>query len=134
MVARVDNFGEGMRAGVGPAAGVDVTAVSYVDTAGTVINMDATDWRVGVDGRLLPAIGASWPVAAGPVTVTFSAGFAAGQCPGALVSAVKLMLGHLFANREAVVTRGTVSELALGVQKQFALYDRKSNRLNSMTQ
>src|SRR3546814_5301127 len=58
MVARFDNFGEGMRAGVGPAASVDVTAVSYVDTAGTVINMDATDWRVGVDGRLLAAIGA----------------------------------------------------------------------------
>src|SRR3546814_12789332 len=84
--------------------------------------MDATDGRVGVDGRLLPAIGASWPVAAGPVTVTFSAGFAAGQCPGALVSAVKLMLGHLFANREAVVTSGTVSELPLGVQTLCALY------------
>src|SRR3546814_311545 len=49
MVARFDNFGEGMRAGVGPAASVDVTAVSYVDTAGTVINMDATAWRGGVD-------------------------------------------------------------------------------------
>src|SRR3546814_17816932 len=34
MVARFDNFGEGMRAGVGPAASVDVTAVSYVATAG----------------------------------------------------------------------------------------------------
>lgn len=122
MVARFDNFGEGMRAGVGPAATVAVTAVSYVDVAGATVNMTSTDWRVGVDGRLLPAIGASWPVAEGPVTVTFSAGFAAGQCPGALVSAVKLMLGHLYANREAVVTSGTVSELPLGVQTLCALY------------
>src|SRR3546814_7862521 len=94
MVARFDNFGEGMRAGVGPAASVDVTAVSYVDTAGTVINMGATDWPGGVDGRLLPAIGASWTGAAGPVTVTFSAGFAVAQCPGALVSAVQLQPGQ----------------------------------------
>lgn len=122
LLARFAGFGDSMRAGIGPAATVGVTAVSYVDTTGATVNLTSTDWRVGVDGRLLPAIGASWPEAGGPVTVTFSAGFAAGQCPGALVSAVKLMLGHLFANREAVVTSGTVSELPLGVQSLCDLY------------
>src|SRR3546814_12761154 len=34
MVARFDNFGEGMRAGVGPAASGEVTAVSSVDSSG----------------------------------------------------------------------------------------------------
>lgn len=116
MVAAFDKFGEGMRPGIGPAATIAVTAVSYIDSSGASVAMSAADWRVGVDGRLLPAIGKEWPAASGPVTVTFSAGFAPGQCPPALMAAVRLMLGHLYVNREAVSIGGTYAEMPLGVQ------------------
>lgn len=120
MVASFAGFGTGMRVGRGPAAGLAVTAVSYVDSAGVAVEMVAPeegvagDWRVAVGGSLVPAIGACWPVSYGPVTVTFDAGFAAGTAPPGLITAAKMFMATLFSNRETVVTGATVEELPLG--------------------
>lgn len=114
--ARFDGFpsasGVALRVGRGPR--LAVTAVSYVDGAGDAVAIEAAGWRVDARGGLLPALSASWPAAAGGVTVTFSAGFAAGECPPGLATAAKMFLAHLFANREAVVTSGAAGELPLG--------------------
>lgn len=108
MVARFDGFGERMRVGVGPLGHFVVTGVSYVDSAGETIELGDGGWRVDVSGGLVPPIPTlAWP-GASDVTVTFSAGYPAGQCPAALLAAARLFLGHLYINREAVIT-GTIS-------------------------
>lgn len=114
MVARFEGFGPGMRMGVGPEATVDVTGVSYIDSAGSAVAVDAGGWRLDVLGRVIPAVGGSWPVTYGPVTVTFTAGYTDANRPPALVQAAKFMLAHLYSQREAVLV-GTISgELPLG--------------------
>jgi uncharacterized phiE125 gp8 family phage protein len=62
---------------------------------------------------LLPA--SDWPIVTGqgyPVTITYQAGHA--TVPQALVQAVKLMVGHLYANRSAV-GESSMAELPLAV-------------------
>ncbi|WP_288016442.1 hypothetical protein [Microcystis phage Mae-JY04] len=114
MQARFEGFGHGMRMGVGPEATVAVTSISYVDSAGEVASVDAGGWRLDVLGRVIPAVGASWPSTYGPVTVTFNAGYTDANRPPALVQAARFMLAHLYAQREAVLV-GTISgELPYG--------------------
>lgn len=114
MVARFADFGPGMRAGIGPAASVLVTGVSYVDSAGEAADIDAGGWRLDVLGNLLPALNTAWPTSYGPVTVTFTAGYTAANRPPALVQAARFMLAHLYAQREAVITGTISSEAPLG--------------------
>lgn len=114
MVARFADFGPGMRAGIGPAASVLVTGVSYVDSAGEAAAIDAGGWQLDVLGNLLPALNTAWPTSYGPVTVTFTAGYTAANRPPALVQAARFMLAHLYAHREAVVSSGLGGELPMG--------------------
>ena len=65
-------------------------------------------------GNLLPALNAAWPTSYGPVTVTFTAGYTDANRPRGLVQAAKMMLAHLYIQREAVIS-GTISgEAPLG--------------------
>lgn len=114
MQARFEGFGPGMRAGIGPAASVVVTGVSYVDSAGEAAAIDAGGWRLDVLGNLLPALNSAWPSSYGPVTVTFNAGYTDANRPRGLVQAARFMLAHLYANREAIVSSGMNAELPLG--------------------
>lgn len=66
-----------------------------------------------IEGRVLPAAGSSWPAAHGFASVRFAAGLASPNEAPDLLAAVKLMLGHLYANREAV--GGTMHQVPLGV-------------------
>lgn len=122
LVAQFAAFGPGMRMGIGPAATVTVQSIAYLDAAGTSVSLTSGDWRVAVDGALLPGIGRSWPVASGSVTVTFSAGYPSGAAPAPLISAAKMFLAHLYANREAVVVGTINSELSLGFTSICAPY------------
>lgn len=115
MQARFEGFGPHMRAGIGPSATVVVTAISYVDTDGESVALTPADWRVGVDGKILPAIGTSWPKSGGPVTVTFDAGYPEGACPPALRIAVRMMLVHLYDHREAIISDGLEADVPMGV-------------------
>jgi uncharacterized phiE125 gp8 family phage protein len=114
IVARFADFGPGMRAGIGPAASVVVTGVSYIDSAGEAADISAGGWRLDVLGNLLPALNTAWPTSYGPVTVTFTAGYTAANRPPALVQAARFMLAHLYAQREAVLVTGIGGELPLG--------------------
>lgn len=56
----------------------------------------------GRGGGLLPSYGAGWPSTlsgAGTVRVTYVAGFEAGELPGVLAQAVRLLTGHWYGNR-----------------------------------
>lgn len=116
IVATYDGFDHraGMRLGVGPDFSVVVTGVSYVFD-GTSTDLAAGGWRLGAGGRLWPPARSCWPRANGPVTVTFDAGYPAGTCPPSLLQAARLLLGHLYINREAIIMGTLTGEMPLGV-------------------
>lgn len=97
----------------------DVTAVTiaYTDTAGASQTLAGANYHLTADGisavvRL--AEGASWPdTAARPdaVRVTMTAGFS--EVPAAIKVAILLHVGHLYENREAVVTGTIVADLPM---------------------
>jgi uncharacterized phiE125 gp8 family phage protein len=86
---------------------ISVTSVKYIDPAGAEQTLPAAAYKVepGEDGRLSPVYGTSWPGArseSGAVKVVFKAGYgaAADAVPQAIRSAMLLIIGDLFLNRE----------------------------------
>lgn len=114
LVARFATFGPRMRVGIGPAASLRVSTINYTDASGAPAAIGDGMWRVDPRGDLVPAFGTAWPLCASDVIVTFTAGYSAGTCPSGLIHAAKLFLGHLYANREAVLVGAVSAELPLG--------------------
>jgi uncharacterized phiE125 gp8 family phage protein len=93
---------------LGPVRSID--SVEYVDGLGATMTLDPSEYVVDLDAdpaRIVPAWGKCWPVhrcQPGAVKVTFKAGFGstAAAVPASLVAALKLIVGDLYANREAV--------------------------------
>lgn len=94
---------------------VSVDSVAYTDTAGNPATY--TGARL-VDGVLYPAMDGTWPeLRKGELfTVTYTAGYAAGAVPQAFVQAIKLLVGHWFANRETVMPGGASAEVPFAVR------------------
>lgn len=92
----------------------DVDAVTQTVSAATYV-VDATS----LPGRIALAYGEAWPTDAieqiGAVKVNYTAGYgAAAAVPETIKAAMKLLIGHWFANREAV---GVVGQpVAMAVQ------------------
>jgi len=114
-----------------PIGGVQiVTEVGYTDTDGAPQILDPAAFQVDLTepiARIAPAYNSFWPAARrefGSVHVDFKAGFGdtAATIPKSLVSAVKLILGHLYANREAVVVGSTAIVLPLGAEHMLWSY------------
>lgn len=99
-----------------------VTGIRYQDV-GTGVLTTLSPTLYGVDtasrpGRITPAYNQAWPAArydANSVEIAFVAGSASGAVPGVVKQAMKLLIGHWYLNREAVVT-GTIS-----TEVQFAV-------------
>lgn len=93
-----------------------ITAIAWQDGDGNPVTGDVAEFRVSASGELRPKVGGSWPTGiGGEVIVTFDAGYPAGETPPALLQAVRLMLGHLYVNREAVIAGSFSGEAPLGV-------------------
>jgi len=118
--AHFEAFAPKLRLGIGPAFSVSVTGISY-DVQGVTTVLDASAWRIAAGGALVPAAGTCWPYA-DAVMVTFDAGYPAGECPPALIIAVKMLVAHFYRNREAVAVGVTVAEMPLGVTVICGLY------------
>lgn len=107
-----------------------IGSVKYTDpSSGTEVTLAPAGyrWSESEPDLLRPAWQAAWPSAAaeqGSVRLRFTAGYEARLAPASLVAAVKLMLGHLFVNREAVVTGPNATELPLAVQQLCMPYRR----------
>lgn len=114
---------------------ISVTAITYVDAAGTTQTLDPAAYQVdavGTPARILPAYGTTWPAARhqlNAVCVTFIAGYApaagsptdfVANVPPPIVAAAKLLLGHLYENREATAALPGLQELPLGVAALLA--------------
>ena len=97
-----------------------VDGVTYLDAEG------ASQTYAGarlIGGCVYPAAGGSWPYAYNGVTVEFTAGLSdPGEAPE-LIAAAKLMLGHLYSNREAANAGNMISrEVPLGVRSLIGTY------------
>lgn len=88
----------------------ELDGVTYYDSDGEPAEYDGARLLAG---KVVPAVGGSWPSANGYAAVTFTAGLSAPEPD--LLAAVKLMLGHLWSNREAVSEKAA-NEMPLGVQ------------------
>ncbi len=103
-----------------------VDFIKYVDADGTTQTLDESAYQVSLNSefpRIMPAYGTSWPSTRSQmeaVTVRFTGGFNSSPqaIPATVVPAMQLLIGHLYANREAVVImQGIVSlELPFGLE------------------
>lgn len=106
-----------------------VTTVKYRDGSNVEQTLAATDYDTdtsALPGRVSLVANRTWPttyVRPQAVTVRIVAGYgAASAVPAPLVAAMKLALGHWYANRESVVTGTTASELPLAFEALLAPY------------
>lgn len=107
-----------------------VDSITYVDTAGATLTVDASTYVVSGLGGDLPAViepayGAEWPATRTmreAVTVTFTAGYGddAADTPEPIRAAIRLLAAHLYEHREAVALGATVAELPQGVADLIA--------------
>lgn len=95
-----------------------VSSIQYVDTAGDLQTLAAERYQVdalGQPGRVAPAYGTHWPATRdqlNAVHVTFVAGYT--SPPQTSKHLARLLVGHFYANREAVDSG--LEEMPLGVK------------------
>jgi len=103
--------GEGSGTGTATASGI----IAYYDTSDTEAFIDAGHYFVDMKsepGRIVLNYSKSWPTTvlrpANGVCVTFQPGYgdAATDVPKSVRQAMLLLIGHLYENREAVLTTG----------------------------
>jgi uncharacterized phiE125 gp8 family phage protein len=104
-----------------------ITSVKYDDANGVEQTFSSYRLVPGINARLLPAYGQSWPTTSrgdGTVRISYVAGYASDQAPADLEHAVLLLFGHFNANREAVIAseRAAAVELPLGVASLIEPY------------
>jgi uncharacterized phiE125 gp8 family phage protein len=106
---------------------VTVTHVKYYDTDGTLQTLANTVYNVGTykePGRISLAENQSWPSTQpriNAVVITYQAGYAArANIPEEIKHAVKMMIGHLFENREDV-TQANMHHIPAGVKTLLSM-------------
>lgn len=116
----LDHFPAGeIRLPLGPV--VSVVSVGYVDPLGAVQVAPADLYEVdarATDGWVVPT--AAWPATMGTINAVKVRWVAGDGCPAAIIHAIKLLLGHYYASREAAGE--AVKELPLGVASLVANY------------
>ena len=122
-VATLDGFADRVRLPREPV--VAVTEVGFLDTVGNASVLAQEGWRLA-GSALVTGVARSWPATIdgdGGVTVTFQAGFAdiASEAP-ALVTAALLLVGHLYRNREQVITGTIATSVPFGVTELCSGY------------
>jgi len=94
-----------------PVSGV--TSIAYLDSSGVSQTQSASTYRVdaaGSPGRVTKAYGQAWPTTypvSNAITVTFTAGASTRDAvPEIAKQAIRLLVGHWYRSREAVVSTG----------------------------
>lgn len=105
-----------------------VTSITYIDTAGDEQTLSTDIYDVdttSTPGEITLAYNQSWPTHRSQhhaVTIVFVTGYggAAADVPSDVIAAIKLMVGHLYENREA--TSGfNVNEIPMGVKSLLSM-------------
>lgn len=86
---------------------VNVTSITYVDGAGTTQTLSPSSYvadTASEPARIVPANGSPWPYPDSYVPGSIKVSFVAGgdTCPASINQAILLLVGHWYANREAV--------------------------------
>lgn len=119
---------------------ISLTSLEYLDQGGTLTAVDASVYQsdlYSTPARLMPGFGQVWPTAKygtlNSVTATYVAGYEpssdsptdyAANIPQAIKAAMKLMLGHWYENREAVVLANMQAlEVPLAVKSVLAPFE-----------
>ena len=111
----------------------DIISVTYVDTEGYDTVLATDQYRLSTAGHiamLRPAYGVTWPTDVRTddesVRVVYSAGYSTDSppeaVPQAILQAMHLLIGHWFANREAVVVGTITAEVPLSVRYILSKY------------
>ena len=133
----LDEFADEMTLRHSPAG--SVSSISYIDTAGTTQTLDSSVYTVEAPAGPNPsravvrlAYGQTWPATrdvANAVRIRYTAGYANAEAvPAPIRSAILLTIGHLYANREDVVTGTIASPLPRGADyllRPFRLWEFK---------
>ncbi len=120
VVERFDAFPVRLRPVWSPL--IAVTSIAYTDTAGVSQTLSSALYTVDtttVPGRIVPAYGQRWPATQGhidAVTLTYTAGYGeASAVPDRVKQAIKLLVGHWYANREDSQT-DPMHQIPIGVE------------------
>jgi uncharacterized phiE125 gp8 family phage protein len=103
---------------------VSVESITYIDSDGNEQTLDAAEYDVDIydpTGRVCPAYNETWPTTRAvmnAVCISYTAGFGdSADVPETAKGALRLLIGHWYRNREAMLT-GTISkEIELGVER-----------------
>lgn len=100
-----------------------VSTVTYADENGVTQTLAATEYQVDAKsepGRIAPAFGKTWPSTRdqfNAATIRYTAGYGdATAVPEAIKASLKLLVAHLFENREPVNIGNIVNELPFAVE------------------
>jgi uncharacterized phiE125 gp8 family phage protein len=126
------------------APGVTVDSITYYDVNNALQTVDPSIYQVDTDAdlmRIRPVFNMTWPSVfyrMNAISVNYTAGYATGSqngstgvptdvenIPGVIIAAIKLMLGHLYENRQEVIVetgRAAVDQVPLGVSALLAPY------------
>jgi uncharacterized phiE125 gp8 family phage protein len=115
---------------IGPVQ--SVTSVTYVDLNGAAQTLSTNDYVTGNMGTAVqsgvpyiePAYSVIWPTPrcqSAAITVRFVAGWDLSSVPNPLMQAMRMLVAHADANREAV-SNGTFNEVPLGVESYLSAY------------
>lgn len=109
-----------------------VTSVKYLDVNNLEQTVTSTDYvldNYSNPAWIVPAYGKVWPATyctANAVKVRFVSGYDVGNpCPQAMIAAMKLMIGHLYENRQEDVlgnTRISFNSLPMGIYALLQAY------------
>jgi uncharacterized phiE125 gp8 family phage protein len=108
-----------------------VTSVKYTDSAGTETTMTVTtQYLVDADsdvGRIVLPYGVSWPsfteYPVNPIKIKYVCGYyASNLIPKSIKQAMLLLIGHWYANREAVLTGSISKEIEFAVKALLSMY------------
>lgn len=119
IVEQRDNFGRFIELHRRPLLADPAPEITYIDTDGTEQTYADGEFQLSrFPARIFPAVDGSWPSLwrYGGVTITYTAGYTAGQEPQELIQAMYLLIGHWFATRVAVNVGNIVSEVPLAVE------------------
>lgn len=108
---------------------ITVNSIKYTDSTGTVNTWDSTNYLVDYESepcRIAPKTAGAWPsfipATLNAVRINFTCGYAEGTLPKSIIQAIKLIVGHLYENREAVNIGWKAREMPFGAKFLLASY------------
>lgn len=103
-----------------------VTSITYIDQAGATQTLSGSSYTANLKEEpteIEPVYNGVFPIARdidNSVTVRFVAGYPLGNLPEPLRVAILLLVGHWYANREAVTTAQNPTSIPFGVDALIA--------------